>query len=116
MQRRLNPTEEQKDIVVRLILREMVKYCPVDKLVEQIITYLTEGKVPEDTGIDFNAFLILPTAGAHRVISNLIKINEPLPRARRTVAGKRYKKLFIVKKVVKRVNRKKLFIVKKYGK
>ena len=88
----LNPTDEQKDIVVRLILREMVKYCPADKLIDQIITYITQGKVPEGTDIDFNAFLVLPAAGAHRVISNLIRINEPIrARARRSVAGKNYK-------------------------
>ena len=95
----------------------MVKYVPVDKLIDQIITYITEGKVPEGTDIDFNAFLVLPAAGAHRVISNLIRINEPIrARARRTIAGKNYRKLFIVRKIVKRVNRKKLFIVRKYRK
>lgn len=122
MQRQI-PIEDEKDLVVCLILKEMVKFCSVDTLIEQIITFVTKGKVPENVPFDFNAFFLLPIAGAHRVIYNLIKINEPLP-SRAKIAGARQcaKRLFIVKKIAKRVkrvktfNRKKLFIVKKYRK
>ena len=49
---------------MRVILREMIKYCPVDKLVDQSITYLTEGIITEEVVFDLNAFLILPTVGS----------------------------------------------------